>query len=380
MLLFVQNFLTFCAYNFVLVLPEYLANIGANRFLIGLFFNLNSLGLVLLVVPLSLLTDSIGRKKLLVVTYLLSIMAYYGMFIFFYDLGLLFLFKALAALGFCASFTIFGAEIFEIVPKDRRVAGIALFGISGLLSNPVATIAGEWVLQKFGVAWIFFSCILFLSVATILSLGYSFHRTQKFGLKSFWVLLKKGNLHELIVITLVFGGAFSVFTTFLAKISAERLGYVQISLFFTAFSAIAITSRLLLARWIDRIRKDYLLALCFLLIGLALLGALFLEPGRQLLLIPMGIFYGLGHSVLFPVLSTLFVQKAGLNERLGLSNLYAAVNTFGNISVALVLGLIGDVLGTASIFGMMAIVAIVTSSFILLEKRKKFMEQSDGYT
>ena len=58
--LFLQSFLVFCGLNVMNVLPDHLVSIGASKTYVGLFMNIGSLALVLLVAPLSHFTDRIG--------------------------------------------------------------------------------------------------------------------------------------------------------------------------------------------------------------------------------------------------------------------------------------------------------------------------------
>ena len=60
--------------------------------------------------------------------------------------------------------------------------------------------------------------------------------------------------------------------------------------------------------------------------------AFFLQSAAMLPL--MGVIYGIGHSIMYPLISALFVNSGHDGERLSLNNLFSAVNQFGGIAAA----------------------------------------------
>ncbi len=172
------------------------------------------------------------------------------------------------------------------------------------------------------------------------------------------MLLRRKQLSPLFALTFVMGGSWAVLTTFLANQTRSRLGIVNISLFFVSFSTVAVFIRLFLSSWIEKLSASFLAAACFSLISLAFLLTFGLRDAG--LLIPIGIIYGIGHSVLFPLLSSLIVNAGTDDERLGLNNLSSATMTLGVIMTAVTMGAVADLFGLPSIFLVMAVLTATT--------------------
>ena len=370
-LLFAMNFLFFTGLNILNVIPPYLEFLGASKTYVGLFMNINSLALVLLVAPLARFTDLWGRKRLVMIGYILVLVSLLLMFIFSKDLVLLVVFRITGTLIFCLAFTIHGAEAFELLPRDKRASGAAIFGISGLLSNPVASLVGEGILKGPGAPWLFLASFGFLLWAMVLAALYKFHKPTELPVKgAFMGLLKRPELRILLLLTLVFGGGFTIFATFLASLTYDRLGLVQVSVFFTSFTVVAVTGRLFFSKFLDQWPRHLVVVFCITAIGHSLWGGAILH--NVWLLVLMGLLYGLGHSLLFPLLSTLFVNSGGDHEKLALNGLFASTNTLGNFVWGLSLGVLGDFAGTGAIFGTMGALAllIVPLAWFCLKNRR----------
>lgn len=352
LLLFGMNFLFFTGLNLFNVIPPYLQGLGASQTYVGFFMNINSLALVLFVAPLTRFTDHWGRKRLMVISYLLALASLVAMYLTADSLFWLAFFRITATPLFCLAFTVHGAEAFELFPREKRASGAAIFGISGLLSNPVSSLLGESLIKGPGAPFLIPAAAAFLAGAFLLAALHKFHRPASLPEKgAFQRLATRSELRPLLLLTLVFGGGFTTFSTFLAGLTVSRLGSVQVSLFFTAFTVIAVAGRLFFSRFLDHWPKHKVVALCLGLVALALGGGIILrEPW---LLIPMGLIYGFAHSLLFPLLSTLFVNAGEDHEKLALNSLFASTNTLGNFAWGLGLGGLGDLGGYSLVFGVM---------------------------
>lgn len=360
--LFIQNFLVFAGFSVFNVIPDHLASVGASKTYIGFYMNLNALALVLLVIPLSRFSDRLGRKRLMIAGYATSLAFAALSFFFADDLVALALLRALGTLLFCAVFTIQTTEAFSLIPRERRISGMAIYGTSGLVANPVASFIAERTLDGLGARWLFAVVFAFHALAMILALAYRFHEPGEDAERgSFLALVGRAELAPLFALTFVLGGAFAVFSTFLANLTRERLGAVNVSLFFASFSVVAVFIRLFLGPTIESRKAGNLAAVCYASIAASFFMAFGLRSVGAL--VPIGILYGIGHSVLFPLLSTLFVNSGKDGERLVLNNLYAATNTLGNIVIAVALGAVADAFGVPSVFLCLAVLCAAMVPF-----------------
>lgn len=350
--LFAQNFLVFSGYGVLNVLPDHLASIGASKLYISLFMNIGGPALVLAIGPISRYADRIGRKRLMLVSYAAALVSSALSFAFGSSPLVLALARPLSIGLFCLVFTIQGAEVFGLFPRERRMSGLALFGISGIAGNPVGTIIGERLLSGPGGAWLFLAILLLNASAMVLAGFYPYSKgcrqDQPTSLRG---LMRQNSLRPLFALTFMLGGAWAVYATFLANHSRERLGVVSVSLFYSAFSVVAILIRFFLGRTLERRPPYVLLSGCFAVIAVSF--ALTIGLRAPLLLIPIGVLYGVGHSILFPLIATLFVNSGSDDDRMGLNNLFSATNAMGGIITAFAMGALADATSIPVVFAVM---------------------------
>ncbi len=202
-----------------------------------------------------------------------------------------------------------------------------------------------------------------LAVAFVLAQGYHWHRPAPEAEAPRLVrLLVRPELRGLILLAFAMGGTFSIYATYLANLTSEILGVVRISVFFTAFSAIAVTSRLFLAPVIDRTHKGWLVTICFSCTTGSFALSTLLAPGGGWLLIIMGLTYGIGHSLLFPLMMTLFVGAGSEREKLEMNSIFVSALTLGGLLISVALGVLGDVFGTRMIFTAMIGICAVAAA------------------
>jgi len=354
--LFMQNFFIFCSFRVISVLPVHLAALGATKTWIGLFINVNALALVLLVVPLSRYADRIGRKRLMMWAYSSTLVTAAASFIFSESLTALMVCRILGVGLFCLAFTIQGTEAFGLFTREQRVSGMAVYGISGIVSNPVGSFIGERILAGPGARWLFLAVFVLAAAGFLFTAAYRFKEIPQ-GEASVPILklMRRKSLLPLITLSFLLGGANAVFASFLANMTRERMGLVNISLFFLAFAFIAVILRIFLLGWLERLSYRYLASACFVLISLAFILTFNLR--HIALLAPIGLLYGTGHAVLFPLLATLFVNTGSDVDRLGLNNLYSASHTLGSILCAVAMGMVADIFGLPAVFLVMAVLA-----------------------
>lgn len=353
--LFFQNFCILASINVLNVLPDHLAAVGASKTYIGLYMNVNSLILVVLAVSLSDHADRFGRKRLILLGYALGLVASALSFVFSDNLAVLALLRVLGSLLFSVAFTIQNAEIFGRLPRERRYSGMALYGVSGLLANPLGSFIGERLAVTVGARWSFAAAFAFILCGLVPALAHRFHEGvgEEREKASFFKLMQRRELYPLSALTFLLGGAYAVFATFLVNLTRERLDLPTISGFFVSFSTVAVFIRLFLSQRVERMPARALAAGGFLLETVAFVMTFFLKDARML--IPIGVLFGIGHSVMYPLLATLYVNSGTETDRLGLNNLYSATNMLGGIFTALVMGAIADAANLPTVFILMAV-------------------------
>lgn len=369
--LFVQNFFIFSAISVLNVMPDHLAAIGASKSYIGLYMNTNSLVMVALAIPLSDHADRFGRKRLVVWGYLAALTAFAGSFFLYDRLFVLVLLRALSSLIFCLALSVQLAELYGRLPRERRFSGMAMYGISGLVANPAASFAGELISGAAGARWLFAAAFAFTAAGLLFALSHKFLERDDEGGRSvpFLSLIQRKELRPLFAFSFLLGSAYAVIATFLVNLTRERLGVPTISGFFAAFSAVAIFIRLFLGKRLERIAPRMLIAACFPLLAVSFALCFTLRSAAMLPVI--GVLYGIGHSTMWPLVSSLFVNSGSDADRLGLNNLYSAVNQSGGIAAAVILGAFADFAGLPIVFAVMAFFCVAIVPLGLIGRRTK---------
>ncbi len=358
-LLFMENFFFFSSRNSLNLLPPYLSSLRASEGYIGFYMNISSLMLVVFVVFFTVQAQRFNKRALLLAGFTLQLLSLVFSFLYPKNLLLLILLQFIGSFSYAFGYIINSALAFDIIPPEKRTGGIAIYGLSGVLAAPAGSYLGEAVSGILNQKYLFLLSILFCLSAMIsvffLEIWKDPGETRSV---SFWQIIKKKELAVLFFLGLSIGGAWSVLATFIPNFTLERLGIINLSAYFTVNSAIAIMSRTVFARIIDNTPKKYLIMTASVLVIMAMTMTAFLSRTWQLYCI--GAFYGLGHSILYPVLNAAVVDSGEAHEKFSLSSAFVAVYTLGNVLLSTLLGMLGDILGTVSIFISMALLFAVS--------------------
>lgn len=365
-LAFLLNFIFTVSFHTFGVIPPFLSELGASKSYIGLFMNTNALALVLYVLFFGHLVNRINKKSFLTAGFALMLFTMVGMYFFHTNLAALAFLKILSSISFAFGFTMIFTIAHALVPDDKRTAFIALFGISGLSASPVGSLISEGISDNIGPQY------LYLATAVIAVLAIIFSRLlydpteikpgdklgRKISLKEFF---SQKEFYPLILLTFIFGGIFATFTTFIPNFSKEQLGETNISNFFISFSITAVVIRLVFFRVFDKLPRKVLFIIAF---SAGLCGMVMIQfLNFKWMLLCIGFFYGICHSLLFPTLSAEFVQKAKSDAKAQATNIFLAFNFFGPLSLSVLLGFLGDMFGTPIIFQVMTgviLLALIT--------------------
>ena len=354
------------------MLPSYLTTLGASQTFVGTFNILGILLIVLVVVFFGRSLVSLPRVATLRWGYVSLVVASLLSWVFSDSLGWLVVFKILGSVGQVFSSTLMVSVLFDLTPPEKRTSSLALFSIAGMLTNPVSSIAGEAVLRSFGGPGLF---LLSASLGTAALLWSTLIREPPArpvteAPLSFRAVVVKPEVRSLLLLTFLFGFFYTAMVSFLPRHTQETLGEANLSAFLIPFSLISVGIRLFLGREMDRRPPRRFLHLSFLSVFVA--QVFLLLPPTWLWMVGAGLFYGLGHSILFPLLNTLFVQVGGEQQKSVYSNVYLVVNLVGAIIMTPLLGAFGDWLGFRAIITVLALVAL--ASFFLV--RGKFPKPS----
>src|SRR5262249_26054845 len=142
----------------------------------------------------------------------------------------------------------------DIVPPARRIEGIALFGVSGMLPMGVGGVLGDVLLANQGsFSRLFLCATIFSAAALLLSLPLRDKRGEgRPPLRGLVAALTQRDLVPLWFAGIVFATALAAHFTFLKTFVMES-GAGSVGLFFSTYSIAAIALRLLFGSLPERI-------------------------------------------------------------------------------------------------------------------------------
>jgi len=356
--LFVLNFLFGCALNATSLLPPYLVSLGASQTFVGVF---NTSGIVLILIVVVFFGRPLVRLPrvttlrfgfgCLVVASLLS-------WVFATQLGLLLVFKLLGSVAWVFGSTLMLSVLFDLTPPEKRAGSLAVFSIAGMLTNPVSSLAGEAVTRSFGGAGLFLLAAGFAAATLAWSFTIRDPQTKPADEepRSFREVVRRRDMRPLFVLAFAFGIYYSALSSFLPHHTQLTLGEANLSAFLIPFSIVSVILRLVLGGQFDTKPPRRFLYLSFLAIVVA--QGFLLLPASWVWVVAAGTFYGLGHSILYPLLNTLFVQAGGEDQKAVYSNAYLVANLLGAVATTPLLGALGDLAGFSAVVAVLAAVAL----------------------
>jgi len=345
LLVSVANFTNGMAYALFLHFSGYLADLGANDTQIGLIYAATAVASIAMRPLLGTVMDRHGRIPVIMVGNILNIVfvllyltvSSLGPWVYAVRIG----HGVAEAMLFSALFT-YGTDV---IPASRRTEGIALFGVSGLLPIGVAGILGDFVLSIAGFRELFLTAAGFAVVTLLLSLPLPERRPElKPGEspRGFWKIVTK---RDLLPIWWMIGSFSTVLTAYFVFIRryVDDTGLGSVGLFFSAYVAVAIAERVFFGWLPDRVgRKNVLYpSLAVLIAGFFVLAS----AGSWVGIAIAGALCGAGHGFIFPILTTLLVDRAPDTDRGSAMSFFTALFDVGTLIGGPILGAIIDTSG-----------------------------------
>ncbi len=359
--LFAINFFSLIGADIVVLITPYLKIIGANNTYTGIFTNIPSIILVLFFIIGGRFIKAKNSKGLIGLSYIISAISLVAKFFVKDHLPMLMILRIFSSLSFGIGFTLLFNILHSFAPDNRRNGIIAIYGLSGISAFPISSWINEYIITHHP----HHSHILFLIASAALVIAYLLlltipdpnkdnnHDDKGLNVLS---LLKRKDMLTLLLINIVFGGVFGVISSFLPNLATYTFKIPSYSVFFTAFALTSIVIRILIFNILDKLNRSILNITSLSFISLSLITIIFVKS--QLHLIIAGLLYGIGHSIIFPTLSSSYVAKGNETQRGVLTSGYIVFNTFGIIFFASILGAVGDVTNLLTVFLITAIISI----------------------
>lgn len=315
------------------------------------------------------LLDVAGKRKMMwisLILYLLCTILYYLMS----DFQALLALRFVHGIWFSIITTASGSLAADMIPLNRRGAGLGYFAMSTNLGVVLGPLIALFFVQAFSFDMLFIALSVLLVVGALTALGVPHIEIASQQPK------KKLSLNDLFernaMPVAVLGGLFSfTYASVLSYISiyAQGKGLLGLaSTFFVVFAVVMLLTRPFTGRIFDEKGPQYILIPGMILFFLGLVSLAFMHSGTMFMI--AGAFVGLGYGALVPSLQALAVQKTA-PERSGYAT--ATFFTFFDLGIALgsyVLGFIAVYFGYQNMYLISSVAILCILAFYLLTRRK----------
>jgi MFS family permease len=258
----------------------------------------------------------------------------------------------------------------DLVPAERRTEGLALFGVSGLISIGLGAQTGDVILAGATYRELFLVALVLVSLGFVLCLPLreraraNGERAQPRG-----VLVTAAQRDLLAVWTAAFAFFVGVVATIaFMKTFVATIGVGGVATFFGAYAAIAAGLRIG-AGWLpDRLgtRRMLGLALSAYAAGFLVLSG----AGTTAAVVAAGLLCGAGHGYTFPTLFSLVVERARPEERGAAAAFFTSLDWLALLVAGPIVGYAIERTGYGStFFGLAIFIVVGLGAFYSLDRR-----------
>jgi MFS family permease len=299
--------------------------------------------------------DRRGRRVFLIAGALVQA-ATAAAFVAVHEMGpAIYLLRLAQGVAFSMAFVAGSALAVDEAPPDRLALALGVFGLTFLANNAVAPAAVELVAARFGWDRVFAMSALAALVCVALSLRIreAPRPAADVAIPSlFDVMRRPGALGIGAVIGLsgmTFGAMFTLHQPF-----ALSLGIGPLRTFFVFYTLAAVTARLALGPFTDRLSHVRVSVAALALYGAA---AFAMAELARTGLAPIGAAFGLAHGIFYPTYNAVALEGSGPHERGKVMALFNAAFNTGVSTGTFALGLLAERAGYPPVFAVAGLCA-----------------------
>lgn len=342
------------SYNLYLHLPGFLKELGAGELEIGVLFGVTAGTAILARPAIGRIMDRRGRRPIILAGGLLAAISC-ALYLTVVDLGpWVYLVRVLQGLAEAMLFASMFAFAADILPASRRIEGIGLFGIAGMVPIAVGGLLGDAILAGGDFRALFVVSALLAAAGIVASLPLAEPSAGSSDPpRGFGAALGQRDLLPLWFIGLVFALAIAAPFAFL-KTFVLATGEGSVGAFFSLYAGAAVSVRLAFGRLPERVGPKRVLFPAF---GLLAAGLALLAAGGTAPVLAAGVLCGVGHGYGFPILLGLVVARARGSERGAALSIFTALFDGGLLIGGPLLGALIRSSGYRAMFGAAAAIA-----------------------
>ena len=237
----------------------------------------------------------------------------------------------------------------DVLLEERRTQGLAIYGLGGLIPLATGGALGDWLLDIRGFDFLFLTAAALSLASWLLILRVPVHPAGGAGgpRRGFWAALGQRNLLPVWWLTMLFAvGLEALFTFIRTYVDERRVG--SVGRFFLVYGGVAILVRILSSDRLDRLPQLPLISVSvaayasgFVVLAVAGAPSTF-TLGAALL--------GLGHGLLFPVLTARVVTRSREAERGSAMAIFTSLFDLAVLTAAPIVGFVIDWRGYTTAF------------------------------
>jgi MFS family permease len=368
-LAFVAHFLHALSYNLFLHLPGLLRQMGAEEDRIGMVMGMAGATALLARPALGRAIDDRGRKPVAILGGVLGVVACSAYLLVDHIGPAMMAIRLAHGLSEAMLFASLFALVADVVPASRRIEGMGLFGVSGLLPIALGGLLGDLLLKVGTYQHLFLVAVGCSALGTLLTLGLAETRTVA-GEPSRGLVaaLRQRDLVPLWIAGLGFAMALAAPFTFAKTLVLERPSLGEVGPFFGAYTVGAVGVRLLGGRIPERFgpKRTLYPAMAIMTTGLLAVAA----ASAPTALLVAGVLLGVGHGWVFPILTGLVVTRARERERGAALSIYTGLFDAGFLLGAPAFGWIARHADHGRMFVAAAAVTVVAGVTFALRDRR----------
>ena len=356
--------------NFLMLqLPGFLTSIGLTEGFIGVMYSTAGAAALIARPWLGRVVDLTSRKTVLLIGGAVNV-ALLAMFAIPESLTpLLWMVFVGWRIAQIALFAVMLTAASDVLRPERRTQGLALFGVSGLITLAFGGLIGDAVTSVVGFRGLFLVSAGLSATSVMIKTRIpsdAFGGGPAKGRRSFWHALAQRDLLPLWLLALTFAiGLQALFTFLRTYVDSEQIG--SFGLYFLVYGSAAALLRLVASGTMDRFDPRRLLfaATSGYAVGIGLLAL----GSSEVEFLISAFLAGTAHGMLFPVLSSQVAQRSRDSERGSAFVAFTALFDLGLVAMAPVIGRIIDASGYTAGFGTVAIsVAIGAVAYMIWDR------------
>lgn len=347
-----SSFLYFGSFYLLLpILPQFVASLGGTTSQIGLVVGAFTMASVVIRPYLGKLADNYGRKKMMLFGAGLFALLFsiYGQI---HAIVPLYLLRVLHGIAHGSYLAAAFAYIADLAPVKRRGEVMGIYGVANVVAMALFPALGNFIITStHSFSMLFMVSVItatgaFLAVFLIDEIKPNESNKQKVSILA---IVRKP---AVIVASLTLFTAATVYgtvITFLPVYAPER-GLINFGIFFTTYAIFTLISRVIAGKLSDRFGRRKIIVPCLALVAFAT----FLFPLLQnvYLLAFIGGCFGLGFGAFMPALNAFVVDETSPQERASALAFFTAFMDVGITTGAVVLGIVGEYWGYATMFAL----------------------------